>query len=627
MSEVAATTPSLVIGDENPVFKKLETRMKRYPGDLAAVQELIQQAESRVEALDAHIQDQTSAGNTDAIQALAEKKKIVSANAAGLKRRQGQLLKGTNKRPRVAKRTRSTAAESDLMEVDTIPDSVNLTTQSTAPPSAPNVTASTSAPSAAVSVIEPVGAGNVPQATTPTSAQTSSTSVPTAVLSVPVSADPSLPATPSASVPTGQLTLDNGAPQAIIEAAAPLTSMPANAPTSNVSAAQAAIQAPALSASVPTGTPPPNVSVAQAIVQAAAPSASIQASAPTRDVSIAQAAVQVSVPNPVVEATMSQVVSRTTSSGPSRTQPEHNLANVAGLISMDNTESDESEWFEDMDVESSNSNSGDSDSDIVELKAAVGKAHFPSYWKNLDLPQQGKLLNSGAEAFQAFRDKNIPLPDRVRTWVRRHSDYLPEVSGWSEKLAASCFILGNGRTVCQYHTVYEHGKKTTHDGNLNDKSDLSNPNFTLENVLKFFPMKHGRRILHCGCLYEHVLIDFWLWKGFALTSLSHPERMEGFGMPLKPRERYLFCLGLKSFCVTLENLYEYDHEDNEISHVKFRERHVMKLVADIKKSRREEAERAAKIRQQQLKKDKRKMVYVELAENVSEFDANEFFDD
>ncbi|RXW15680.1 hypothetical protein EST38_g10175 [Candolleomyces aberdarensis] len=63
MSEAASTVSSLEISDENLVIKKLENRMKRYPGDLSAVQELIKQAESRVEALDTHIQDQTSAGN------------------------------------------------------------------------------------------------------------------------------------------------------------------------------------------------------------------------------------------------------------------------------------------------------------------------------------------------------------------------------------------------------------------------------------------------------------------------------------------------------------------------------------------------------------------------------------
>ncbi|RXW13445.1 hypothetical protein EST38_g12412, partial [Candolleomyces aberdarensis] len=173
MSEAASTASSLVISDENPVIKKLETRMKRYPPDLSAVQELIKQAESRVEALDTHIQDQTSAGNKDAAQALAEKKKIVSANAAGLKRRQGQLLKGINKRPRAAKMTRSTAAQSDSMEVDATPNSVDLTAQSAAPtptsptpvlptptaptpaPPTPNVAVTAPAPSTAVPLVEP----------------------------------------------------------------------------------------------------------------------------------------------------------------------------------------------------------------------------------------------------------------------------------------------------------------------------------------------------------------------------------------------------------------------------------------------------------------------------------------
>ncbi|RXW14921.1 hypothetical protein EST38_g10933 [Candolleomyces aberdarensis] len=575
----------------------------------------------------------------DAVQVLAEKKKIVSANAAGLKRRQGQLLKGTNKRPQVAKMTRSAAAQSDSMEVDATADSVDLTAQSAAPtpasptpalsalapptpalstpaPPTPNVAIAAPALSTAVSVVEPVPAANVPQATVPTSVAPDSASVPTQVASVPVVPTTALS---KANAPA-QRTLNDGAPQAVAQAAAPSPFIPTSAPAPSISGPQAVVQAAASSPSTLAGALTLAVSAPQAVAQVAAPSTSVLADAPT---------------------------------------PNVNPTQAVAHASSDNG-SDESEWFEDMDVDSSGSNSEDSSSDIVELQPAVGKSHFPAYWKNLDLIQQGKLLNSSAEAFQAFRDKNVPLPDRVRTWTRRHSDYLPEVSGWSEKVAASCFILGNGRTVCQYHTVYEHGRKITHDGNLNDKSDYSvtgvpyppsftpleqysillppprvpgrreqpkNPNFTLENVHKFFPMRHGRRILHCGCLYEHVLMDFWLWKGFALTSLSHTDRKEGFGMPLKPREHYLFCLGLKSFCITLESLYEYDHHDNEVSHVKFRERHVMKLLADIKKTRQEEAERAEKIRQQQLKKEKRKMVYMEVADNVSDFDANEFFDD
>ncbi|KAJ2930308.1 hypothetical protein H1R20_g6737, partial [Candolleomyces eurysporus] len=629
--------------------------MKRYPGDLGVVQELIKQAERRVETLDTHIQDQMSAGNMDAVHALAEKKKIVSANAAGLKRCQGQLLK----------------AQSDSMDVDATPNSVDLTAQSATP--TPNVTIT----SPAVPVVEPAPAVNIPQVMAPASLPSNSTSAPTPVASVSVvpttvlseanvsvPPDTSLPATPLASIPISQLTLNNGAPQAVAQAVTPSPSIPASAPAPSINGPQAVVQAVAPPASTVASAPARTNTAPQAVVQVVAPSASILADAPTPDVRTTQAIAHTSIPvsvDPVVDLTTVQVASRAASDAPSQYRTGHDLANEGGLISMSDNKSDESEWFEEMDIESSKSNSEDSDSDIVELQPSIGKSHFPSYWKNLSLPQQGKLLSTYIPPIISFRTNvlnqtvalRLSKPSEIRMSLSLTEFALGPVDIWT-------ICQSNGRTVCQYHTVYKHGKKTTHNGNPNDKSDLSvtgvpyppsfiplaqysillppprvpgrheqpkNPNFTLKNILKFFPMTHGRCILHCGCLYEHVLMDFWLWKGFALTSLSHPSRMEGFGMPLKPCKRFLFCLGLKSFCVTLESLYEYDHNDNQVSHVKFRERHVMKLVADIKKTRREEAERAEKLCQQKLKKEKRKMVYTELAENVSEFDANEFFDD
>ncbi|RXW14432.1 hypothetical protein EST38_g11422 [Candolleomyces aberdarensis] len=291
--------------------------------------------------------------------------------------------------------------------------------------------------------------------------------------------------------------------------------------------------------------------------------------------------------------------------------------------------------------------------------------HLSSNWKNLKRKKRIELTRKGSEAMDLFTKFNRPLSDQVRCWVRRYSGYLPIAGTHSQRLAASCFILNNSRTVCHYHTVYEHGLKNLNDSSKKQKNenkvtgvpfapepfevdeegnakkpkkdqDLEilmpkhglaegqwNPHFTLQNVLSFFLVKEGRHILHCGCILEDALMDLFMWKTVKLHSISLGIE-ETFGKPVKPRERAYMVESMDYLCCFLEDIYGYKDNGTKRSMVEIRECQIRKLLAEIRRLRQEEAE------VEKTKKDAylQKAVYVEL-ENLTGINVSdaEFFGD
>ncbi|RXW21042.1 hypothetical protein EST38_g4800, partial [Candolleomyces aberdarensis] len=275
--------------------------------------------------------------------------------------------------------------------------------------------------------------------------------------------------------------------------------------------------------------------------------------------------------------------------------------------------------------------------EIVEIPAAVIRRHFPDVWEKLSEDQRRRLIERGKKAWERFLKSNHPLGEQIRCWARRHADFLPIAGTHSLLMAASLFILGNGRTVCHYHTIYDRGQEPINDafpGNRNKKLNIKvtgipfepleahlktfdtllpspdaapkrgakNPNFNLKNVLAFFPMKDGNRILHCGCELEPALLDLFIWKTMKIRSIRS-KKSERLGRPMKPRDRLFLYHTLDHFCVDVRMMYSFDVKGNPLNFVDERKQHIRELLQSLKEyeadARKEEEEARAAAKRQE----------------------------
>ncbi|KAF6763281.1 hypothetical protein DFP72DRAFT_750916, partial [Ephemerocybe angulata] len=99
-------------------------------------------------------------------------------------------------------------------------------------------------------------------------------------------------------------------------------------------------------------------------------------------------------------------------------------------------------------------------------------------------------------------------------------------------------------------------------GSSKDATQLATPpsnRLTRNDWLQFYLMDdEGRHFLHCGCLLEEVLLDFYLWKSaMPLYSVS-TGRTEPLGNPMDPRTRAFYHQVLKGFGVDVMRLYKFD---------------------------------------------------------------------
>ncbi|RXW15256.1 hypothetical protein EST38_g10596 [Candolleomyces aberdarensis] len=209
-------------------------------------------------------------------------------------------------------------------------------------------------------------------------------------------------------------------------------------------------------------------------------------------------------------------------------------------------------------------------------------------------------IEDAQDDMQAFLNFNVPLSNNTRSWTRRGQPVLTIAGSYSLKLAASIFILANGRTVCPFHCIHKEPKETdvdtlgesrvtgipyppsktvlrkpsflerpmrtdSHGVQKPPKPNSYNPNFTLERVLEFFVSEPGDvRRLHCGCSLNEVLVDFSFWKRTKIQSPS-TAFIEGMDSPLRPRDRLYLITVLDHLHLSLDQLYHYDIHGKRVS--------------------------------------------------------------
>ncbi|KAJ2936020.1 hypothetical protein H1R20_g1074, partial [Candolleomyces eurysporus] len=295
---------------------------------------------------------------------------------------------------------------------------------------------------------------------------------------------------------------------------------------------------------------------------------------------------------------------------------------------------------------------------VVEIPEAGFKRHFPDVWEKLSAEQCQALITKATRAWNTFIKYNRPLGEQIRCWAQWHADFLPQAGSHSLMMAASLFILGNGRTVCHYHTVYNRGQNPINNinpGTRNEKLEVEvtgvpyqtkpdaicsydtlllspdsnlpprakNPNFTLKNVLAFFPKQDGFCVLHCGCELEPTLLDLYFWKTMKIKSIS-TEKAERLGRPMKPRDRAFLCHVLDYLCVDIRSLYSIDVKGSPSSCIDQRKDHIRELLKSVQEMEAEAKREEERAREQAGHQDEalyRELAAVEIVDINSDSDA------
>ena len=107
---------------------------------------------------------------------------------------------------------------------------------------------------------------------------------------------------------------------------------------------------------------------------------------------------------------------------------------------------------------------------------------------------------------------------KYRRAARNICQFLPQAATTSRESAILVFWTAKGNLVCRYHQ--DHRNVEHHDSPevFHGVAYLKELNTEIKTVPQLI---HKPLHMHCGCLIEHVLFDFWFWKMSAARS-SHP---------------------------------------------------------------------------------------------------------
>lgn len=195
------------------------------------------------------------------------------------------------------------------------------------------------------------------------------------------------------------------------------------------------------------------------------------------------------------------------------------------------------------------------------------------------------------------------IPVNVRKLSRTLADFVPGLGTVARRIATECMITAYRTTACHYHTTNDHSSlindesppkkhpyrvtgvawektsevqvkkryfkamKATRPLKAEKLHGIKRPpfirkrsgRFTLEQLESFFPLREGVRYLHCGCVLEDVLLDFFFWKSSEKLISPSTGEEDSRGKPFDPRTRYIICRILNDqFGVFVNDLYEYD---------------------------------------------------------------------
>ncbi|KAG6827244.1 hypothetical protein H0H92_012654 [Tricholoma furcatifolium] len=150
---------------------------------------------------------------------------------------------------------------------------------------------------------------------------------------------------------------------------------------------------------------------------------------------------------------------------------------------------------------------------------------------------QELVANAGRDAIRRWlRDpKHSTLDHRLRRLIREHQPFLPEMASHSRELALLILTTNRGNVICPYHHRWDKAGAVV-DGKGKYKIN-GVPYSRHVSKTKRQRVKRPEGHLHCGCEEDAVLMDFYFWKTWEITS-ANGSRVEGLGDDMfKPRTR------------------------------------------------------------------------------------------
>lgn len=164
-------------------------------------------------------------------------------------------------------------------------------------------------------------------------------------------------------------------------------------------------------------------------------------------------------------------------------------------------------------------------------------------------------------AIQHFMaDPKYTISTKTRAYIREVSEFCPEVSYISRKLALHCLTSRYHNTICLYHIGHDKGCKTNDTNPPNSHQLTGVPWVRNFNPKKKLPSKERVKlepgILHCGCPEDDALWDFLWWKTTILLTPTSDIREPWRSSHLDPRSRAFMVTFIRSITyLDIDDIY------------------------------------------------------------------------
>jgi hypothetical protein len=189
----------------------------------------------------------------------------------------------------------------------------------------------------------------------------------------------------------------------------------------------------------------------------------------------------------------------------------------------------------------------------------------------LFLPSDMHDLEQGEKAIDTFLTslqtaKKLPkLPKTVRAMIRNIQPYLPQAATTNRVLAKACFLTSPMNYMCRHHQ-----SKAKRQGKIDGQNTIPGE-YKVTGVAyeKILVSKHnGYRsepgFFSCGCSEDDVLMDFFFWKTWVITSPTTQVTEGWLGQTLEPRTRAFITTAFREMqMVSLDEMYSGDRSYTE----------------------------------------------------------------
>jgi hypothetical protein len=175
------------------------------------------------------------------------------------------------------------------------------------------------------------------------------------------------------------------------------------------------------------------------------------------------------------------------------------------------------------------------------------------------------MLNpvKGHKAIAAFlkalpnTSKPPTLNKTIRSMIRYIQPFMPDAATTNRALAKACFLTGPSTYLCRYHQV-----KVKRPGKI-DGANQGPGEYKVTGVAfqKLQATKNNVVVVpegyfNCGCCEEDVLLDFYFWKTWQISSPTTGVTEGWMDQTLDPRARAFVTAAFRNLqTVSLDELY------------------------------------------------------------------------